>query len=276
MEKGQLRNRGNNNMPRYFIELCYQGTAYHGFQVQDNAVTIQSVVEKALTTFYRQDFSLTGSSRTDAGVHALQNFFHVDTELQLENKHAYNLNALLPPDIAVKSIKQVAPDAHCRFDAVARSYQYYIYKDKDPFKRDRGWFYPFALNIGIMQEGAAIIMEYTDFTSFSKRNTQVYTHECTIFESRWEEAVGNRVQGIGNREEEGNREKGIGDGLVYYVKANRFLRGMVRGLVGTMVKLGREQLTIADFRRIIAAKDCTKADFTTPPQGLFLEKVWYP
>jgi tRNA pseudouridine38-40 synthase len=249
-------------MPRYFIEVCYQGTDYHGFQVQNNALTVQSVLEKAFATFYKQSFSLTGSSRTDAGVHALQNFLHVDTAIKLENKHAYNLNALLPPSIAVKTIKQVASTAHCRFDATARSYQYHIYSEKDPFMRDRGWYYPYALNVALMQEGASMLTEYTDFTSFSKRNTQVYTFDCNIMESRWEEV--------------GDREEGLRNGLVYHVKANRFLRGMVRGLVGTMIKLGREQMTLADFRGIIEAKDCTKADFSTPPQGLFLERVWYP
>jgi len=260
-------------MPRYFIEVCYQGTDYHGFQVQNNALTVQSVLEKALTTFYKQSFSLTGSSRTDAGVHALQNFLHVDTAIKLEHKHVYNLNALLPPSIAVKTIRQVAPTAHCRFDAVARSYQYHIYREKDPFMRDRGWYYPYGLNVALMQEGASMLKEYTDFTSFSKRNTQVYTFDCDIMESSWEE--------IGDKEEgerymgKGNSENGRANGLVYHVKANRFLRGMVRGLVGTMIKLGREQITMADFRGIIEAKDCTKADFSTPPQGLFLERVWY-
>jgi tRNA pseudouridine38-40 synthase len=249
-------------MGRYFIELCYQGTAYHGFQEQENANTIQGELSKALTIFYRERFEITGSSRTDAGVHARQNYFHLDTNIEIDDKHMYNINALLPPDIAVRSIREVGATAHCRFDAVARSYTYCIYGEKDPFMRDRGWFYPYPLDISIMQEAASLIKEYHDFTSFSKRNTQVYTFNCDIMESRWE--VND------------NREKGAGYNLMYHVKANRFLRGMVRGLVATMVKLGRGQIDLAGFRHIIEAKDCTKADFSSPPQGLCLERVWYP
>lgn len=249
-------------MRRYFIELSYQGTAYHGFQVQENANTVQAELSKALAIFYRENFDLTGSSRTDAGVHALQNYFHVDTAINMDNSHVYNINALLPPDIAVRSVKEVAATAHCRFDAVARSYRYYIYREKNPFMRDRAWFYPYPLDIGLMREAAEVIKLYSDFTSFSKRNTQVHTFNCDIMESGWE---------IND-----SREKGMGDSLVYYVKANRFLRGMVRGLVATMVRLGRKQIDLAEFRNIIEARDCTKADFSSPPHGLCLERVWYP
>ncbi len=241
-------------MPRYFLELSYKGTAYSGFQVQDNAPTIQSEVEKALQTLFRQTFELTGSSRTDAGVHANQNFFHFDAELALTAKHIYNLNALLPQDIAVKGIYQVPETAHSRFDAVAREYKYFIYNRKDPFRNDRAWLFPYPLDIKLLQEGARILMEYSDFTSFSKRNTQVKTFECCIEESEWYKEA---------------------DTLIYHVKANRFLRGMVRGLVGTMLKLGREQITIDEFKQIIEAKDCSRADFSTPPQGLFLNRVYY-
>lgn len=258
-------------MPRFFIELCYQGTAYHGFQVQENANTVQAELSKALTIFYRENFELTGSSRTDAGVHALQNYFHIDTTIDINDKHIYNINALLPPDIAVRSIREVGATAHCRFDAVARSYSYHIYREKDPFMRDRAWFYPYPLDINLMQEAAEMIKEYRDFTSFSKRNTQVYTFNCDIIESRWEEFEGEsyKVEGIRNRTRE---HMGV---LVYHVKANRFLRGMVRGLVATMVKLGRKQIDLSEFRHIIEAKDCTKSDFSSPPHGLCLERVWF-
>jgi tRNA pseudouridine38-40 synthase len=241
-------------MPRYFLELAYKGTAYSGFQVQDNAPTIQGEVQKALQTLFRQAFELTGSSRTDAGVHAFQNFFHFDAELALTAKHIYNLNALLPQDISVKAINKVPDTAHSRFDAVAREYKYFIYSRKDPFMVDRGWLYPYPINIDQLQEAARILAEYSDFTSFSKRNTQVKTFQCAIERSEW-----------------------ITEGplLIYQVKANRFLRGMVRGLVGTMMKLGREQLSIESFRQIIEAKDCTRVDFSTPPQGLFLNRVYY-
>ncbi|MBT9483915.1 tRNA pseudouridine(38-40) synthase TruA [Sediminibacterium sp.] len=243
-------------MPRYFLELAYKGTAYHGFQIQDNAATIQLAIEKALFTLFKVDIDLTGSSRTDAGVHALQNYFHFDTDLVITNKHVYNLNAILPEDIAVKSIKLVADTAHCRFDAVARSYYYYIYQQKNPFLKDRGWFYPYELDISLLQQAAAILKNHTDFTSFAKRNTQVFTHNCTILISEWSIPADQQY--------------------IYHVQANRFLRGMVRGLVGTMLKVGRGQLSLDDFEKIILAKDCTKADFSTPPQGLFLAKVIYP
>ena len=241
-------------MPRYFLEVAYKGTAYSGFQVQNNAVTIQSEVEKALHTLTRETIVLTGSSRTDAGVHALQNFFHFDTALVLHEKLLYNLNAILPGDIAAKSLRQVANDAHARFQANAREYRYYIYKEKDPFLADRAWFFPYGLNLNALNAAAKAIMEYEDFTSFSKRNTQVKTFICQIQHSEW-------------REE--------GSTLVYHVKANRFLRGMVRGLVATMVKVGRGAITLDQFRQIIESKDCSKADFAAPGGGLFLVKVHY-
>jgi tRNA pseudouridine38-40 synthase len=243
-------------MPRYFLELAYKGTAYHGFQIQDNAPTIQLAIEKALFTLFKVDFDLTGSSRTDAGVHALQNYFHFDTDLSISNKHVYNLNAILPEDIAVKSIQAVADTAHCRFDAVARSYHYYIYQQKNPFLKDRGWFYPYELDLALLQQAAAVLKKHTDFTSFAKRNSQVFTHNCTILISEWSIAADQQY--------------------IFHVQANRFLRGMVSGLVGTMLKVGRGQLSLDDFEKIILAKDCTKADFSTPPQGLFLAKVIFP
>ncbi len=241
-------------MPRYFLELSYKGTAYSGFQVQDNAETIQSEVQKAFYTLFRRAFELTGSSRTDAGVHASQNFFHFDTDLPVTTKHIYNLNALLPADIAVKAIYSVPDTAHCRFDAIAREYKYFIYTGKDPFLVDRAWAYPYPINIDLLRLAARVLTEYRDFTSFSKRNTQVNNFFCSIELSEW--LI------------EDNQ-------LVYHVKANRFLRGMVRGLVGTMLKLGRELVTIEEFRNIIESKDCTKADFSTPPQGLFLTQITY-
>lgn len=241
-------------MPRYFLELTYKGTAYSGFQVQDNAVTVQSEVEKALQTYFREPFSLTGSSRTDSGVHANQNFFHFDTGLLITRQNLYNLNAILPRDIAVNGIYEVPETAHCRFDAVARGYKYFLFRHKNPFLADRGWLYPYPLDLDQLQRGAAIIREYRDFTSFSKRNTQVNNYNCSIETADW--YWENEV-------------------LVFEVKANRFLRGMVRGLVGTMLKLGRGQIHTDAFRAIIEAKDCTLADFSTPPQGLFLNRVYY-
>ncbi len=242
-------------MPRYFIEVAYKGTAYSGFQVQQNAVTIQSKVEDALQVLFKQSFQLTCSSRTDAGVHALQNFFHVDSDISIEPAKVYNLNAVLPKDIVVKRIFPVKDSDHARFTATHREYKYYITQQKNAFLIETAWHYPYALSIDLLQEAASVLKEYTDFTSFSKRNTQVKTFNCDIETSEWFYE---------------------NDCLVYHVKANRFLRGMVRGLVGTMLKVGRGITSIEDFKKIIEAKDCTKANFITPANGLFLVEVTYP
>lgn len=240
---------------RYFIEVAYDGARYCGFQVQENANTIQAEVERALSTFYGEPFALTGSSRTDTGVHALQNFFHFDTKHVIKNHNIYNLNAILPEDIVIQNIFSVPEDAHCRFQATYRKYQYFIYRKKNPFLRDQAWFYPYTLNIDLLNEAARVITEQEDFTSFSKRNTQVKTKLCKVEESFWE---------IKN------------DQFIYTVRANRFLRGMVRGLVATMLQVGRGKISIAEFINIIEAKDCSKADFSAPGHGLFLVEVGFP
>ena len=241
---------------RYFLEIMYKGTAYSGFQVQKNAPnTVQQAVEEVFAILQQQTVTMTGSSRTDAGVHALQNFFHFDYDLPIHPQFRYKMNAILPKDIVVKNVYQVDAAAHCRFDALGRSYRYSIYHKKDPFLADRSYYYPYTLNIEKMQEAAAVLMEYQDFTSFSKRNTQVKTFVCTITSSNWQQEA---------------------DELCYCVSANRFLRGMVRGLTGTMLQVGRNKLSIAEFRHIIEARDCRKADFSVPGHGLFLTEVQYP
>jgi tRNA pseudouridine38-40 synthase len=242
-------------MPRYFLEVSYMGTRFSGFQVQDNAITVQGEVEKALAILLRQPIVLTGSSRTDAGVHAFCNFFHFDVPGALPETLPYRLNAILPQDISTQSLRRVHDDAHSRFDASARHYRYVIYQRKNPFLQDRGWFYPYPLIGEILAEAAEIIRETSDFTSFAKRNAQVHTHQCTILESRWYPTA---------------------DGWNYEVIGNRFLRGMVRGLVGTMLQAGKGKITIATFKDIIKAGDNTLADFTPPGKGLFLCEVRYP
>jgi tRNA pseudouridine38-40 synthase len=243
-------------MARYFIEVAYKGTAYAGFQIQQNANTIQTEVEKALHVYYRHVFELTGSSRTDAGVHAQQNYFHFDTDIVIDNETAekalYHLNAILPQDIVVKSLQHVANDVHCRFDAIGRSYQYSIYQSKNPFIDDTAYYFPYSLNIDLLNEAAVILLEYTNFQSFSKKNTQVFTYECTLTKSQW------TLQS---------------DILLYEVTGNRFLRGMVRGLVGTMLHVGRGKFTIGKFRSIIESKNTTDTDFSTPAKGLVLKEV---
>jgi len=243
-------------MPRYFIEVSYKGTNYSGFQIQENANSIQAEIEKALKIFFKKDFELTGSSRTDAGVHALQNFFHVDIDEQLnfENDFQYNLNALLPRDIVIKKIFPVKDNAHCRFDAVSREYKYFIYQQKDPFLQDTAFYYPYKLDIEKLNDAARQIMRYDDFTSFSKRNTQVKNFLCRIEKSEW------------------HIERDL---VVYNVIANRFLRGMVKGLVGTMLRVGTGKISLKQFSQIIEGKNAAKADFTPPSHGLFLISVSY-
>lgn len=240
-------------MPRYFIEVAYNGESYAGFQKQQNANTIQAEIEKALSTYFRSVFELTGSSRTDAGVHALQNFFHFDSEAlpgsEILSKSAYRLNAILPPAIVVKNIIPMPAEAHCRFDAISRTYEYAVYSEKDPFLLGRAYFYPYQLDIGQLNAAAKEIMLYTNFEAFSKRSTQVHTYNCSILESEWFERDGR---------------------LVYRVTANRFLRGMVRGLVGTMLNVGRNKTDIETFRSIIQNADPSQANFSVPPQGLSL------
>ncbi len=242
-------------MPRYFIEVAYDGSNYSGFQIQENANSVQAEVEKALQIFFRQKVELTGSSRTDAGVHARQNFFHADFETIITNKDpAYHLNAILPDDICIKNIILVKDEAHCRFDAKSRAYCYYIYSAKNPFSNKIAWQYPYSINIDLLNAAATELKNFADFTSFSKRNTQVNNFNCTIIKSEW--YFNNDI-------------------LIYNVKANRFLRGMVRALVATMLHVGRKKITVEEFIKIIEAKDNSKADFAAPAHGLFLERVEY-
>jgi tRNA pseudouridine38-40 synthase len=245
-------------MPRYFIELGYKGGGYSGFQAQQNANTIQSEVEKALAIYFRGNFELTGSSRTDAGVHARQNYFHFDTE-KLEHLDltavVYHLNAILPADIVIHRLIRVKDSAHCRFDAVSREYRYSVYQQKDPFLNDRSYYFPFPLDLGKLNKAANILLDTGDFESFSKRNTQVNHFRCVLTRSEW---------------------KWEGAELIYDVEGNRFLRGMVRGMVGTMLKLGRGRLNMEEFNHIIMAKDVAGADFSVPAHGLMLMRVNYP
>lgn len=263
-------------MPRYFIEVSYKGTAYAGFQIQKNSNTIQAEVEKALEILFKQTFSLTGASRTDAGVHALQNYFHFDTvQLLKANKNGkkrqdskehfheisigleeavYNLNAILPRDIVIKRIYRVEDDAHCRFDAISREYKYFIYQKKDPFLEGRAYYFPYKLNLENLNKAAAMISQYQDFTSFSKKNTQVNNFICKMIISEW--IIENNI-------------------LVYNVKANRFLRGMVKGLVTTMLRVGTGKISSEEFDTILESRDCSKADFSAPSHGLFLVGVEY-
>ena len=246
-------------MQRYFIEVFYNGARYAGFQIQQNANSIQAEIEKALAIFFKEQLQLTCSSRTDAGVHALSNYFHFDAVSAIVSfsdealaMAAYNLNAILPGDIVIKKISKVATKAHCRFDATSREYRYYIYQRKDPFLADRAYYYPYKLDLTLLQAAADQLLNTTDFSSFSKKHTQVKSFLCQLKKSQWHQK---------------------GDTIIYNVEGNRFLRGMVRGLVGTMLRVGTGKTSLSGFQHIIDARDNTLADFSVPAHGLFLEKV---
>lgn len=240
-------------MGRYFIEVAYKGTRYSGFQIQENSVTIQSEVEKALQTLHRSPFSLTGSSRTDAGVHALQNYFHFDFEGAIHPQAVYKLNAILPDDIAVKTIRNMPDAAHARFDAVQRNYIYKIHRFKNPFLESASLYYPYNMDLALLREGAAFLMTQKNFFAFAKTNTQVKNFNCTIYKSIWEEE---------------------GDFLLYYIEGNRFLRGMVRLITATLLKLARGKITFPQFQKLF--EGTSKTVYSVPAHGLYLSAVVYP
>jgi tRNA pseudouridine38-40 synthase len=237
-------------MPRYFIELAYKGTAYSGFQVQENAVTIQSEVERAFGLLHREEVKFTGSSRTDSGVHALQNFFHFDYDGIINPQFVYKMNAILPGDIAVRNLFLMPAEAHSRFDAVSREYVYRIHRFKDPFAQSTSYFFPYKLDFDRMEQAAAMVKDQTNFFAFCKTNTQVKNFNCRINVSQW------------------IRE---GEGLIYNIEGNRFLRGMVRLLTASMLKVGREQLSLQEFESFFHRE--VKCGYSVPAKGLFLKKV---
>lgn len=239
-------------MQRYFLEVAYKGTHYSGFQIQENANTIQAEIEKAFHTIHRRPVSLTGSSRTDAGVHALQNFFHFDEDQPLHPQFLYKVNAILPADIVVKNLYPVKKTAHSRFDATSRSYEYRLNRTKNPFLQETALFYPYNLDINLLHTTADIIKEQTNFFAFSKTNTQVKNFICTIYKSEWIE---------------------MDDLLLYRIEGNRFLRGMVRLLTASQLKVARGKLDLTAFRNLFLGQ--AKCGFSVPSTGLFLERVKY-
>lgn len=243
---------------RYFVELSYNGTNFHGWQTQPNGITVQECLDKALSTYFRQEVISLGCGRTDAGVHASEFFAHIDLANINDNqiiKAVTGLNALLPYTIAIKSIFEVADDAHARFDASARAYKYYLHFNKDPFKLDRSWLYKGKLDVEKMNEAAKLLFNYTDFSCFSKSNTQTFTNNCKIMEANFEQVT---------------------NGLVFTVKADRFLRNMVRAIVGTMVNVGKGEISVADVAKIIESKNRSNAGQSVPACGLYLVSVEYP
>ena len=251
-QSSRLKNQSLFFMPRYFMEVAYLGTRYSGFQLQRNANTIQAEIQRVLKIFYRKDFELSGSSRTDAGVHALQNFFHFDYDLTIDKANLYNLNALLNYDIVIKNIFEVHANAHCRFDAKSRIYHYHIHRNKNPFLFETSYYYPFAINTNLLDKYASLIKKVENFAAFSKRKTTVNHFFCKIEHSLW--VI------------EDNRWR-------YEIKANRFLRGMVKALTGTMLHLAKDNADVSAFKKIIESKDCRQADFSPPSKGLFLKEI---
>ena len=245
---------------RYFIELAYDGTAYHGWQVQPNAVTVQEVLDKALATVLRKPVETTGCGRTDTGVHATQFFAHFDCQVlgiehQALEKIVRSLNAVLPDDIGVKRVFPIHEEAHARFDATQRSYEYHIHFEKDPFRLNRSWELRDKPDIALMNAAARIMMEYTDFSCFSKSNTQTFTNNCKISRAEWME-----------------HERGI----IFHISADRFLRNMVRAVVGTLVEIGRQEMPPESIRQIIESKNRSNAGTSVPACGLYLTEVKYP
>ena len=247
-------------MARFFIEVGYNGTDLCGFQIQDGQETVQSVVSAALQTVIKEPIALTGSSRTDAGVHAKQNFFHFDTEQTITPKHIYSLNAILPPTVVIHHIYAVAPQAHARFDALSRTYIYTVTTKKDPFLIDKAWHFPFPVLLETLQAMALELINHQDFEAFSKKNAGNKTNICAIEISSWQ-TISPSI-------------------FTYTVKSNRFLRGMVRGLVGTMLRIARQSPSkveaVEAFKSVILSKDPSLCDFSTPAKGLVLETVAYP
>ncbi|WP_375334438.1 tRNA pseudouridine(38-40) synthase TruA [Flagellimonas sp. C4] len=241
---------------RYFIQFSYFGKAYHGWQNQPNAITVQEVLEKALSTLLRDKIDVVGAGRTDAGVHAKQMFCHFDFDSIDDKKDlAYRLNAFLPDDIAVQEIRTVDDGAHARFDAIERTYEYWLVREKDPFLFDYAHWVKHPLDLPAMNEAAKILLEYTDFECFSKSNTDVKTFNCDVREAYWQDC---------------------GDKWVFTITADRFLRNMVRAVVGTLLDVGLKKIKSEDIHRIIASKDRSEAGVSVPAKGLYLTKVIYP
>lgn len=242
---------------RYFIYLAYNGKNYCGWQIQPNGVSVQQTLEEALFTILRTPVPVTGAGRTDAGVHARLMVAHFDWEqsgLSTEQV-ADKLNRVLPKDIAVFRIVPVRPDAHARFDATSRTYKYYITTEKDPFTYDFTYKVHGILDIEAMNQACEILFEYIDFTSFSKLHTDVKTNNCRITYARWEKEA---------------------SGWCFTITADRFLRNMVRAIVGTLLEVGRGKLSLQGFRQVIEAKDRGKAGTSVPGHALFLTDVTYP
>ncbi len=241
---------------RYFIEFAYKGTHYHGWQYQPNAASVQETLNKVFSTLLQEEIDIMGAGRTDTGVHASQMYGHFDTEKAIEtDKLIYKANSFLPKDIVIFNIIEVHPDAHARFDATSRTYHYHISTKKEVFNNDLSWHFFHELDLKAMNEAAKLLLDFTDFQCFSKSNTDVFTYNCKITQAHW------------------TKENNT---LIFTITADRFLRNMVRAIVGTLVNIGLHKITKDDFVQIIESKSREKAGFSVPAQGLFLTQITYP
>ncbi len=244
---------------RYFMTLAYDGTAYHGWQIQPHSVSVQEQIQEALSTILRKPIEIVGAGRTDTGVHASKMVAHFDlagAECVDCGQVVYRLNKILPRDIAIQHIEPVADGMHARFSAVSRTYHYYVHTCKSPFLRHYSWQVYGNPDFELMNRAARLLMEYRDFTSFSKVNTDTKTNDCTVTEAHWDK---------------------VGDGQWRFtITANRFLRNMVRAIVGTLIEVGRGKMTIEQLRKVIEAKDRCRAGDSVPGNALFLVDVKYP
>ena len=242
---------------RYFIQLSYNGTAYHGWQIQNNAITVQQVINEKLGIILQEKINVVGAGRTDTGVHAEFYMAHFDLINKITDfdKFLDKINKILPKDIAVQQVYKVNNEVNTRFDAISRTYEYRITKVKNPFLTNFAWYNRISLDIDLMNKAAEILFDYTDFTSFSKTGTQVKTNNCKIYFTEWR----------------------INDNLlIFKIKADRFLRNMVRAIVGTLLDVGKGKLSIEDFRKIIESKNRSNAGLSVPAHGLFLTEIEYP
>ncbi len=246
---------------RYFIHLAYNGTPYHGWQIQPNATSVQETLNKAFSVLLQSEINLMGAGRTDTGVHAKEMYAHFDFEASIDIPNlVHKLNSFLPKDIVIYDIIPVHNEAHTRFDATKRTYEYHIHQFKNPFLDELSWYFHQPLDIDLMNEAAQLLLNHTDFECFSKVNTDVNTFDCTIFEAYWTRA---------------STEHSENDQLVFTISANRFLRNMVRSIVGTLVNVGLHKITLDDFTKIIESKSREKAGFSVPAHGLYLTKINY-
>lgn len=241
---------------RYFIEFAYNGKNYHGWQSQPNASSVQETLSKAIAVILRSEIELMGAGRTDTGVHAKQMFAHFDTEENLETDFLVaKLNSYLPKDIVIYRIIKVSEEAHARFDAVKRTYEYHIHTYKNAFENESSWYVFQKLDLEKMNKAAKMLFDFEDFQCFSKVNTDVKTYNCKIMEANWQQK---------------------GEKLIFTIAADRFLRNMVRAIVGTLVEIGSGKKALEDFKNIIESKDRTQAGTSVPAHGLYLTKVEYP